>query len=92
MYRTITLGIVVGLDDPEGLGRVQVRCPAIDSETRWARVVKPLAAGLSDMILPKPGSEVLIAFASGDFAHPYVIGGLWDPHDTPPIVQGPFLL
>jgi uncharacterized protein involved in type VI secretion and phage assembly len=45
--------------------------------------VKPLAAGLSDMILPKPGSEVLIAFASGDFAHPYVIGGLWDQHDTP---------
>jgi uncharacterized protein involved in type VI secretion and phage assembly len=35
------------------------------------------------MILPKPGSEVLIAFASGDFAHPYVIGGLWDQHDTP---------
>jgi len=34
--------------------------------------------------MPELQDEVLVAFEHGDFAHPYIIGYLWNGVDTPP--------
>ena len=34
--------------------------------------------------MPEIGDEVLVAFEDGDFAHPYIVGFLWNGVDTPP--------
>jgi len=34
--------------------------------------------------LPEVDDEVLVAFEHGSVEHPYVIGSLWNGHDTPP--------
>jgi type VI secretion system (T6SS) baseplate-like injector VgrG len=35
-------------------------------------------------MLPEVDDEVLIAFAHGDPARPFVVGSLWDSGDRPP--------
>jgi uncharacterized protein involved in type VI secretion and phage assembly len=80
--------------DPLGLGRVEVRAPAIDSldTLPWARVAVPLtgppgAPPHGTYFIPQIGSEVLVAFEQGDPGHPYVVGALWN-QGTPPPEEG----
>jgi uncharacterized protein involved in type VI secretion and phage assembly len=35
--------------------------------------------------LPEKGEQVLVAFAGGDLAKPYVLGGLWHAKALPPV-------
>lgn len=85
--QTLLVGIVTENNDPEGLGRVRVKCPTLteDHESNWARVV---AAGAGTQrgfhCLPEIDDEVLVAFEHGNIHRPYVIGGVWNGQDAPP--------
>ncbi|MBI4538141.1 MAG: phage baseplate assembly protein V [Gemmatimonadetes bacterium] len=78
-------GIVSRVDDPEGLGRVQVTLPTCgDLETEWMGVVSAGAgAGKGLVALPDVGDRVLVLFAREDAAHGVVIGGLYGTQGPP---------
>lgn len=87
----VMIGLVSNLDDPGGLGRVQVRLPwMLDAEgkeivSQWARVAAPMAGpDRGFLIRPEVGDEVLVAFEHGDPAFPFVIGSLWNGKQRPP--------
>lgn len=73
--------IVVDVEDPEQMGRVQLSFPwlSIEYVSPWARVVQAGAGPeLGWQILPEPTDEVLVAFSNGQFDAPYVLGGLYN--------------
>lgn len=84
------LARVVGIDDPEGRDRVQVRLYAFDEADGqdaplWARVVCPFAgAERGAFFMPDVGDEVLVVFVQGDARHPLVVGGLWSGANAAP--------
>ncbi|MEL7355586.1 MAG: VgrG-related protein [Cyanobacteria bacterium J06560_6] len=84
---TLLVGIVTDNQDPNGLGRVRVKCPTLteDHESNWARV---LGAGAGKSrgfdCLPEIDDEVLVGFEHGDIHRPYIIGGVWNGEDAPP--------
>ncbi|MEL6382827.1 MAG: VgrG-related protein [Cyanobacteria bacterium J06626_18] len=89
--QTLMVGIVTENNDPEGWGRVRVKCPTLteDHESNWARVVG--AGAGSDRgfdCLPEIDDEVLVAFEHGNIHRPYVIGGVWNGQDKPPEAVG----
>ena len=80
--------IVTDLADPQSQGRVRVKLPwATDGDTgfeAWMRMATLFAGpDRGSWFLPDIGDEVLVAFASGNPRHGYVIGGLWNGQDTP---------
>ncbi|WCB93494.1 tail protein [Baekduia alba] len=84
--RRIVVGVVSNNDDPDQLGRVRVRYPALDDshEGWWARVVTPgagAARGLAS--LPLVGDEVLVAFEHNNEQHPYVLGSVFNGQAKP---------
>jgi uncharacterized protein involved in type VI secretion and phage assembly len=85
--QAMMVGIVTDNNDPEGWGRVRVKCPTLteDHESNWARVVG-IGAGNNRGFdcLPEIDDEVLVAFEHGDIHRPYVIGGVWNGSDAPP--------
>lgn len=83
---SIVIGTVTNNDDPDGMGRVRVKFPSLDSsiEGWWARIASPSAGkdrGL--LMMPIPGDEVLVAFEHDDPRRPYVIGSVWNKTDKP---------
>jgi phage protein D len=87
----VVTGIVSNIEDPLEIGRVKVEFPwlADSVESGWARMASPGAGPESGMVwLPEVGDEVLVAFEMGDFAHPIVIGGLWNGKDKPVLGDG----
>lgn len=84
-YGLVT-ALVTDVRDPRNLGRVKVKFPwlADDYASGWARTVQ-VGAGpkRGAMILPEVGDEVLVGFEQGDFACPYVLGGLYNGKDAP---------
>ena len=89
--RSLVVGVVTNVNDPDQLGRVKVRFPALDDqlESTWARIVTTAASqerGL--LMLPQVGDEVAVAFENGDARRPLVIGALFNGRDKP----GPDLL
>jgi phage protein D/phage baseplate assembly protein gpV len=79
-------GIVTNNDDPDGMGRVRVRYPALgdDVEGGWARIATPSAGenrGL--LMLPVVGEEVLVGFEHGDTRFPFVLGSLFNGVEKP---------
>jgi len=84
----LVVGIVTDNVDPDDLGRVKLKLPAFDAgyESFWARVALPGAGPDSGLVfLPEVADEVLVGFESGDIRLPYVIGGLWNGQDKPPL-------
>lgn len=80
-----TLGVVVAVDDPEGMGRVKVRLPAYDGlETGWLEVAF-VAAGPDRGLTAVPSVEdrVLVLFPRRDPAHGLVLGGLYGEEGPP---------
>lgn len=81
---------VADLNDPEQLGRVRVRYPHLGNQiSDWARTVA-LGNG-SDRgshVIPEVGDEVLVAHEHGDPRRPYILGGLWNKEDQPPVGDG----
>jgi uncharacterized protein involved in type VI secretion and phage assembly len=83
-YGTET-AIVTDVRDPEGLGRVQIRIPAFNAASLWARVATLMAGSQrGTWFIPDVNDEVLVAFEAGDPRKPYVIGALWNGKDRPP--------
>ena len=87
----LTIGIVTNNKDPDGVGRVRVKFPALSDqeESWWARVVdagRRLPAGL--MFMPQIDDEVLVGFEHGDLRRPFVLGGLWGAKAKPPTASG----
>jgi uncharacterized protein involved in type VI secretion and phage assembly len=76
--------LVTDIEDPDSLGRVQVRLPTLgtdgDRDVRaWATLCTPYAdkdQGLA--ILPEVASQVVVAFEAGDLRRPYVVGAAWN--------------
>jgi uncharacterized protein involved in type VI secretion and phage assembly len=86
----IVIGVVIDLDDRDGLGRVRVRFPHLDdAESTWARVAAPMAGKSRGLFFrPEKDDEVLVAFEQGDPRRPYILGGLWSTPDPPPADDG----
>lgn len=83
----VTVGVVTGNDDPEGLGRVRVRFPLLpgENESYWVRLVTPMAGADSGLyFLPEVDDEVLVIFEHGRVDSAYVLGGVWNGKDKPP--------
>jgi uncharacterized protein involved in type VI secretion and phage assembly len=84
------LAVVVSVDDPESMNRVQVRLVACDDADRqdaalWARVVCPFAGrDRGAFLIPDVDDEVLVVFQNGDPSYPLVLGGLWNGSSTAP--------
>jgi uncharacterized protein involved in type VI secretion and phage assembly len=69
------IGVVVDNDDPDREGRVLISCPSIGPDPTWARIVRPLIAGVG-VLLPENGDQVFVAFENGSVGSPYVLGSL----------------
>jgi uncharacterized protein involved in type VI secretion and phage assembly len=83
---SVVVGIVTQNSDPDGMGRVRVRYPALgdDIEGWWARIAAPSAGSERGVLMmPVAGDEVLVAFEHGDVRRPYVLGALWNGNDQP---------
>jgi uncharacterized protein involved in type VI secretion and phage assembly len=80
------VGLVTDVEDPEGLGRVEIALPWYgDSYSAWARVAHFYGGDkVGSTWVPERGGEVLLIFEHGDLRFPYVIGCLYSSIDTPP--------
>ena len=83
---SISPAIVTNNLDALGEGRVQVRIPALPAFDPWARLCA-IGAGSSRGYLwvPEIDDEVLVAFNQNDERDAYVLGGLWNLRDRPPV-------
>jgi phage protein D/phage baseplate assembly protein gpV len=84
----VVVAVVTNNRDPENRGRVKVKYPWLSDtvESHWARLVSPMAGNTRGFYwLPEVNDEVLVAFEHGDVNHPYVVGGLWNGVDLPPM-------
>jgi phage protein D len=84
--QALVIGIVTQNDDPDGLGRVRVKYPALgdDTEGWWARIATANAGqdrGL--LMLPQVDDEVLVGFEQNDARRPFVLGSLWNGKAKP---------
>jgi uncharacterized protein involved in type VI secretion and phage assembly len=93
------IGVVTDNLDPMMLGRVKVKYPWMPSvngmeiASNWARVASPGAGATRGIsFTPEINDEVLVVFEQGDFGRPYIIGGLWNSLDRPPMAAGPSVL
>ncbi len=91
---SISPGIVTNNLDVLSEGRVQVRVPALPAFDLWARLVGTGAgSGRGFLWVPQIDDEVLVAFNQNDERDAYVIGGLWNTFDRPPLsLQTDFLI
>jgi uncharacterized protein involved in type VI secretion and phage assembly len=84
----VVIGIVVSLEDPDGMGRIKLSFPWMsDGEplSNWARIAAPMAgAERGVQFMPEIDDEVLVAFDQGDLRFPFVVGFLWNGTDKPP--------
>lgn len=87
MVSGVAIGLVIDNRDPQRLGRVRIKLPAVSDQEigHWARVAVPMAGkGRGAFFLPEVDDEVLVAFEGDDVTRPYVIGALWNGRDRPP--------
>jgi hypothetical protein len=96
---SVVLGTVTNNNDPDKLGRVRVKYPALggDAESPWARIAAPNAGQARGLLMvPQVGDEVVIGFEHDDVHQPYVLGSLWNgqakPGDDLAILDGSFSL
>jgi uncharacterized protein involved in type VI secretion and phage assembly len=82
----LAVGVVTQNDDPDKLGRVRVRYPALgdDTEGWWARVSTPAAGDHRGLLmLPVPGEEVVVGWEHEDMRRPIVLGSVFGGAQRP---------
>jgi phage protein D/phage baseplate assembly protein gpV len=82
----LVIGIVTDNKDPDKMGRVKVKVPALDDnlETWWARVLTQSAGqDRGVFMLPAVNDEVILGFENGDTRRPYVLGSLFNGVEKP---------
>ena len=82
-------GVVTGIvkSEPDAQGRVEVEFPWLgtDHQRPRAPIATPMTGGRRGLyFMPEVDDEVLVAFEQGDFAHPFVVGFLWNGVDATP--------
>ena len=79
-------GVVRNNLDMLAEGRVMVEVPSIPGYEVWARV-SSVGAGSSRGFcwIPQIDDEVLVAFSQNDERDAYILGGLWNTRDRPPL-------
>jgi phage baseplate assembly protein gpV len=81
------IALVTDNKDPEKLGRVKVKMPALtEAETTgWAPLIM-LGASRNRgwFFIPEVDDEVLLVFEHGDPNRPVVMGAIWNGKDKPP--------
>ena len=83
----VVAAVVVNRDDPDNLGRVEVRYHFQEPGDRsyWARIATLMSGDRrGSWFIPEVGDEVLVAFDNGDRQHPYIVGFLWNVDSKPP--------
>jgi uncharacterized protein involved in type VI secretion and phage assembly len=82
----IAPGLVINNLDALGEGRVQVQIPSLPDFEPWCRLA---AIGAGDgrgfVWVPQINDEVLVAFNQNDDRDAYILGGLWNTRDRPPL-------
>jgi phage protein D len=84
----LVVGLVTNNKDPENMGRVRVKFPTLsdEHESAWARVVSFGGGAERGMMLHhNVNDEVIIGFEHGDLRKPFVLGGVWNGKDKPPV-------
>ena len=81
--------IVTNIDDPNGLGRIQVRFPTLGqdgSDVRaWSTLVTPYAGNDQGFeFLPEVDTQVVVAFEAGNPRRPYIVGACWNGKEKLP--------
>ena len=85
---TIVTGTVSNNLDVVKEGKVLVRIPSIDAEV-WARLSAPGAGSDAGFLyVPRTDDEVLVAIAHDNPEEAFVLGGLWNTQDGPPVDSG----
>jgi uncharacterized protein involved in type VI secretion and phage assembly len=81
---------VTNTDDPDSLGRVQVKFPWYDGSAAaepqaWLRVMTPHAGNERGFFcLPEIDDEVMVAFEHGDPDRPFIVGSMYNGVDKAP--------
>ncbi|MEO8845205.1 MAG: phage baseplate assembly protein V [Kofleriaceae bacterium] len=75
--------------DPDGLSRIKVRLPWLDSgdtdQTHWAQLQSPMEGNkFGWYALPDIEDQVVVMFVAGDSSQPVVLGGTWSTADPSP--------
>ncbi len=82
---SIVAGTVVNDCDLLKQGKVLVRIPSLNQEV-WARLSAPGGgSGAGLFYSPRADDEVLVALNQNDPADAFVLGGLWNNQDRPPV-------
>lgn len=77
---SLVIGVVTNNQDPDGLGRIRVKFPALGDtiEGWWARVATINAGKERGLfMLPEVNDDVVVAFEHGDTRRPIVVGSLY---------------
>lgn len=84
-------GVVTDIEDPDDMGRIRARVPAVLGEhaCAWALPAAPFAGdGHGYVMLPVVGANVWIEFEAGRLDSPIWCGGWWSQGQRPD-PQGP---
>ncbi|GJH13044.1 phage tail protein [Caballeronia novacaledonica] len=90
LWHGVYPAVVVDIKDPDSQGRVKVRLPWSPDAAGapcelWARLATLMGGdNRGSWFIPDVDDEVLVAFEAGHAFRPYVIGALWNGHDSPP--------
>jgi len=83
----VVVGIVKGLNDDSGQGRILLQFPHFQDgpKSAMAPVAAPLAGnGRGFFCMPELEDEALVVFEQGDVRFPRIIGYTWNGVDKPP--------
>lgn len=82
----IAPGLVTNNLDALGEGRVQVQIPSLPDFEPWCRLAAVGGgSGRGFCWVPQIDDEVLVAFNQNDDRDAYILGGLWNTRDRPPL-------
>lgn len=84
---SIAPGVVKNNCDFIGQGRVQVHIPSLPAFDPIARLASVGGGSQRGFVwVPQIGDEVLVAFSQNDERDAYILGGLWNLIDRPPLM------